>query len=485
MTAGTDSGPVRVRVDTTRSVAARNTEQEQQRAARALLRTPLITSSNDPDTLTLVHRHAAALTELFRRFAGYRLLIEPTFARLYKAGLGVGHGRPRLTSSGRPFTPRTYAYYALTLSALQTAPEQMLLSALVSSVRAAAAEAGLELGPTDAPAEKRALGQALRALLDDGVLREVDGTVNADEALLDIDSGLARALYAPPTSPAETAETAEDIIYGAAHPRLGGTRTAVRRRLLEHPVVYYDELTDAERFYLTNQRKREAQNIENAFGLELEIRLEGVAAVTADSHNDNVSDLLFPGTGVEARAALLIVDELLSRHRPLGAGSRLSSARGGFSSLRLIVGVRLEAGEIRNALDAVIEQYPTGWGTALDNLDRLAADATTLLVQMNLIARPGAVDPDHGGPPAAHSRARYDSSDPADTAWSAPGERTMDVRGVRGQYPDTDDAPPPAATEEPATGDELPGEADPAHDSGWVLLAAAARWSAHVTTEPA
>lgn len=358
----------------------------------------------------------------------------------------------------------------------------MLLSALVSAVRAAAAEAGLELGPTDAPTEKRALGQALRALLDDGVLREVDGTVEADEALLDIDSGLARALYAPPTAPAETAA---DIIYGAAHPRLGGTRTAVRRRLLEHPVVYYDELTDAERFYLTNQRKREAHNIENAFGLELEIRLEGVAAVTADSHNDNVSDLLFPGTGVEARAALLIVDELLSRHRPLGAGSRLSSARGGFSSLRLVVGVPLDAGEIKNALDAVIEQYPTGWGTALDNLDRLAADATTLLLQMNLLASPGAVDPDHGGPSATHSRARYNSTDPSDSAWSTPGERTMDVRGVRGQYPDTDPAPPPTATDHSASADDLLDGPDSDSESGWVLLAAAARWSAHVTTEPA
>ncbi len=62
---------------------------------------------------------------------------------------------------------------------LVTAPGQMLLSHLVADIRAAAADAGIELEETGRVAGKRTLVAALRQLVDWGVLIETEGHVAA------------------------------------------------------------------------------------------------------------------------------------------------------------------------------------------------------------------------------------------------------------------------------------------------------------------
>src|SRR5690349_15223492 len=204
---------------------------EHRRAARALLAAPLLLSDH-PD-FPLVRRHAERLQSWFGTFLGYRLVVEPGFARLFKGGLGPGRGRPLLRPSG-PFTPRMYAYLSLTVAVLLTGGEQVLLSALVADVRAAAVEAGITLDDAQRQTERRALGAALRQLVGWTALREEQGTVagyaedDQAEALLTVDRDIVAHLLS--LQPGRSGSPAEFIRY-AADPGPGGSRHAVRRRL--------------------------------------------------------------------------------------------------------------------------------------------------------------------------------------------------------------------------------------------------------------
>lgn len=285
---------------------------ERRLAARLLLRCPLVTVESHPEEFALVRRHADELARQFNQILGYRLVVEPGFARLIKAGLGPGSGRRLERSSGTPFSPRTYAYLVLALAALVTAPEQLLLSEVVSRVRAAAAEAGIDLGEPDRGAERRALVAAMKQLMTWRVITEEEGTVDSyatgdGEALLTIDREIARRL---PAGAVGRADAPAALIETAAAPDHSGPRHAVRRRLVETPVVYVDELTDEERDWLRRNQRREQRIFEEFIGVDAEIRAEGVALL--DPHGE-LSDLDFPGVGTVAWSALLVLERLARR----------------------------------------------------------------------------------------------------------------------------------------------------------------------------
>ncbi|HEU0086641.1 MAG TPA: DUF2398 family protein, partial [Pseudonocardiaceae bacterium] len=83
---------------------------ERRRAARALLREPLLHAGGPRgEELRLIRRHRAELTRMFADGLGYRLVVDPAAARLFKVGLGRDGTRPLLRRGGKPFTPRGYA----------------------------------------------------------------------------------------------------------------------------------------------------------------------------------------------------------------------------------------------------------------------------------------------------------------------------------------------------------------------------------------
>ncbi|MEZ3181617.1 TIGR02678 family protein [Streptomyces pimonensis] len=416
---------------------------ERRTAARLLLAHPLVTSTGPhSDTFPLIRRHADWLAQRFQQVFGYRLLVEASYARLFKAGLGPGSGhRLERPSTGTPFTPRTYAYLALALSVLVTAPEQLLLSQLVADLRAAAVDAGIEITDTGRQAERRTLAAALRQLVDWGVLVETEGQVaavaeeRAGEALLTVDRDIARAVVAGPLA---RSRDGADLVRRAADPGFGGPRTYVRRRLVETPVVHLDDLTDAEREWLRTRQRREAQAFSELLGLEAEIRAEGIALIDTD---DDLTDLRFPGTGTVAQAALLLVERLVGRLRPEGAGH---PAVGG----RLVIGVPVPDGLLPGLLDELIEEYGrrgTWQRGHLEDRDGFLAAVLDLLVRMRLIAPAGPVRADGHGLPE-----EYDGT-------AADGRSVTDVSGARGQ-------------------DRAAG--------GWILLAAAARYATTVALAP-
>jgi uncharacterized protein (TIGR02678 family) len=287
---------------------AENLAAERKAASRLLLKRPLITSRDEE--FSLVRRHADELSKQFGQVLGYRLTVEPGFARLHKAGLGPDAGRRLERGSGTPFTPRTYAYLALALAALVTAPEQLLLSEVVTRTRAAAAEADLDLGDPNRVSERRALVAALKQLMAWHVLTEDEGEVDsyaADQeadALLTIDREIARRLV---TGPVSQAATPEDLVKKAAQPAEDGPRHKVRRLLIEQPVVYVEDLTEEERDWLRRSQRREQRVLEDFAGLRAEIRAEGIALIDPEQE---LTDTQFPGTGTVAWAALLLIGRL-------------------------------------------------------------------------------------------------------------------------------------------------------------------------------
>lgn len=416
---------------------------ERHTAARLLLAQPLVTGAGPhSDAFPLIRRHADWLAQRFQQVFGYRLLVEASYARLFKAGLGPGSGhRLERPSTGTPFSPRTYAYLSLALAVLVTAPEQLLLSRLVADLRAAAVDAGIEIADTGRQGERRTLAAALRQLVDWGVLVETKGHVaavaeeRAGEALLTVDREIARAVVAGPLA---QSRDGADLVRRAADPGFGGPRTYVRWRLVETPVVHLDDLTDAEREWLRTRQRREAQAFSELLGLEAEIRAEGIALVDTE---DELTDLHLPGTGTVAQAALLLVERLVDRLRPEDPGH---PAVGG----RLVIGVPVPDGLLPALLDELIEEYGrrSNWQRGhLEDRDGFLAAVLDLLVRMRLMAPAGPVRAEGHGLPEGYGETVADD------------RSVTDVSQARGQ-----------------------GRTD----GVWILLAAAARYATTVAVKP-
>jgi uncharacterized protein (TIGR02678 family) len=350
------------------------TSDDQRDAARQLLRTPLVLASREPDAHRRIRRHADTLGAMFRNYLGYRLVVDAKFARLSKAGLGPGEGRPFTRGSPKvAFSPRDYTYLALLCSVLLTGRQQVLLSSIVADVRQSAAEAGIDLGG-DTLAERRALVHALRQLIDWGIVTEDAGSVSeyADdptrEALLFIDRELVRHLLAVPLREVDDPAALVDLASSVAP---DAVRHSVRRKIVEGPVVMVDDLTEAERAWLRQSQRREAQILEDNFGLRLEIRAEGVAAFDPQ---EELTDVAFPREGTLGQAALLTVASLVTE-----LGRRPSESPHT---------VPVPPGLLSSVVQGLLARHGRRWSKEYaDHPERLGPDVEDLLVDVGLLAR--------------------------------------------------------------------------------------------------
>ncbi len=288
-------------------------------------------------------------------------------------------------------SPRGYAYLALTLAVLTGAGRQLLLSRLVKDVRAAAAEAGVDV--VDDPADRRALAAALRHLVSLGVLSETEGTVSSAthdapaEALITVDTDLLGQLLAAPVA---EADSPDHLVELAARPGARGAEHAVRRRLVEQPVVLYADLPEDEAAWLRRNQRRESVLLERYFGLFTESRLEGVLASDPE---DYLTDLLFPGTSTVARIALLALPTLLAGADtpdevpddaddpdPVGA-EPVGAEPVGRPDGRVLV----SAERVRQVCAELVEDYPAAWSRQVtEDLAKLTDEVTDLLERMGL-----------------------------------------------------------------------------------------------------
>jgi uncharacterized protein (TIGR02678 family) len=136
-------------------------------------------------------------------------------------------------------------------------------------------------------------------------------------------------------------------------------RHSVFRRLVDDPVVYYDELSADERAYLTSPTGRQlARRAAEQAGFVLEERAEGVLLVDVDGI---ATDTRFPDDASTAKvAALLLLDTM-----------------DGPTTVE----------QLRLAADQLLDRFPR-WAKSHrgeDGTDALVADALAVLVSFGLV----------------------------------------------------------------------------------------------------
>src|SRR5699024_3125613 len=175
--------------------------------------------------------------------------------------------------------------------------------------------------------ERADLAAAIRLLLGYGVLVRIAGdeesyvAAPSGDALYDVDRRMLSTMLAAQYAPGLVAgglgedpsiEEIESALHAPPHAYteeegLRQVRHAVTRRLLCDPVVYYDELPEAERSYLIGQRVPLTRRLTEATGLVAELRGEGVAMVDPDDH---LTDARMPEQGTDGHATLLLAEHL-------------------------------------------------------------------------------------------------------------------------------------------------------------------------------
>ncbi|MEU8221410.1 TIGR02678 family protein [Kribbella sp. NPDC048915] len=298
---------------------------ESRRAARALLRRPLLRSADDE--FVLVRRHAPVLREWFERNAGWHLAVDSEMARLVKTVVDVSDPThpARDIRSKQPFGRRRYVLACLALAALSRAEAQITLGRLAEQVVLGAADPELSAAGvvfTLQGREERAdMVAVVRLLIEIGVLARVAGDEESfvketGDVLYDVRRRVLGALLTTPRGPSTVEEIGfEDRLRAVTHElppttdelRNQRIRHHLTRRLLEDPVLYFDELDESERGYLLGQRAAITARITELTGLVPEVRAEGIAMV--DPYDD-LTDVRMPESGTEGHATLLVAEYL-------------------------------------------------------------------------------------------------------------------------------------------------------------------------------
>ena len=393
---------------------ARQEGEELAHAIRVLLATPFLTAERDEAAFDVVRRRHDRLAEWFDRNCGWRLHVDvrQRYARLGKVGDRPDPSRParRQRSTRAPFDRRRYALLCVVAAELLAAPATTI--GLLAGRVTEATAADVEL-PTFDPTrreERAAFVDALKFLERHDAVRAVDGLTDsfvdaADvKVLYRVDTGrLLRLLAAPvPPSRVEGFDLAALLCeqrYGDApspHAEVAQAqrnlwlRHSVTRRLLDEPVLYYDELSDAQRAYLaTPTGRRVIRQAAQEAGFVLEERAEGMLLVDPDAI---ATDDRFPEERNHAKhAALLVLDRLVA------------AGEGPMADADLVAYVA----ELLERFPAWAKTYQSEGGAA-----RLAADAVDVLCGFGLArrtagqvrARPAAARYALGGEPALASQ---------------------------------------------------------------------------------
>lgn len=318
------------------AIAERDNE-DRSRVLRALLCTPVLHATGDAVLFRLARRHAEPLREWLRNELGWQLVVEPRTVRLLPSYIPIGptataiaaRHPARARKSDPPFTRRRYVLLCLALAVLERSDPQISLGHLADEILLAARQPGLEhIEFTLTGREERAdLVAAIRLLLSHGVLVRVAGDEESyvaaeGDALYDVDRRILATMLASEHSPALVAgrlgdSPSIDAIEEALHEAPPAytddetnrrLRQSISRRLMCDPVLYYDELPEAERVYLTGgQRVPLSRRLADAAGLVPELRAEGIALVDPD---DQLTDVRMPEQGTDGHVTLLIAEHL-------------------------------------------------------------------------------------------------------------------------------------------------------------------------------
>ncbi|MEZ0257812.1 MAG: TIGR02678 family protein [Chthoniobacter sp.] len=318
-------------------VANRDAEDRQQ-ALRALLRHPLIVA-DDPELgedFARIRRHGDSLRAWFSLHTGWSLDITAECARLYKVpGRLTDSTRGAVSGKeGSVFNQRRYILFCLALAVLVRGESQITLGELAQAiVRLWMDEESLNHIAFDLEAvdSRRDLVAAVRLLLTCNALGKVDGDdqrfiqSQKNNALYDVRHHVIYRLLSarrPPSMIKESgwrerlAALADESKFQTGEQRNLQIRHEINRRLLDDPLLYLPgDLSQDAQEYFAKQRPFIIKALEEATGMEIEDRRDGIAL--SDRYGD-CTDIGLPEEGTDGHATLLTAEYLgrLRHERP-------------------------------------------------------------------------------------------------------------------------------------------------------------------------
>ncbi|MGI6872408.1 DUF2398 family protein [Amycolatopsis sp. 3B14] len=346
---------------------------DRQRAFTALLRSPVLDLRTHPEIWPLVRVHRATLSEWFAQRLGYRLVVTDSAARLFRLPLDGAVVAPRRF---RPPTRRVLVLAILAAAAAEDAEDITTTQDLSYRVRVLSTHEDVELAHYDPDrfAERTLFVKAVQLLVSVGALRPTgrddgdqrEGWAHRRDAIggaYEVRRELVLRLVDP--AALRAALTGR---HDAGAPHEAAARIGLMRKLVELPVVLHEDLTDAERFYLTGQRHRVLTWCAEMTGWVVEQRAEGMALIAADEAD---TDLPFPRLRAADFAALMVLDELV---RTCGAGSVVT------------------ADELGAAATAVLERHSKAMTNDLRVGNAMGSTARDLLGALDLLRPTGGPD---------------------------------------------------------------------------------------------
>lgn len=302
----------------------RAAREQRETAIRGLLARPLLGQREQPEVYAAVVAQRRAVAGWFADHTGWSLVVDESggFARLHKIPPHPDRTRPATAGqAARPFDRRRYSLLCVTLLVLDRGATQTTLQHLADevAVRTREAEGVVAFDPTRIT-ERRALVDVLKLLADLGVVRERDGSTDAyadaagGDALLDVDDRRIGQLIAAPNAPSLVdgpSDLPVEVYPDTEDGRRQRDRHQVVRRLLDDPVVYYDELSAGERDWLLHSLRFVHDLLTDDVGATVERRAEGLLLVDADRA---MTDETFPDGRSTVKHAALLLAELLTTH---------------------------------------------------------------------------------------------------------------------------------------------------------------------------
>lgn len=360
---------------------------EMQRAARVLLRNPLVTAGSGPD-FRLIRKWETVLRNEFGQKLAYRLDVSRSAARLLRRPATVSRHRGARLDSGRRLTRWAYVYLCLVLAAVEQPGQQVLASELLARIeQSVRGDERLQLDSTEY-AQRRAFRDAVRYLEQTGVLAVRDGDVESlladGQVLFDIDRDAAAMCMVASPSILREVETIDDFVAEPAPTTMDGRRRRARqrlnRRLLDQPVVMLDDLDEDEAELAWRNRRREAENIARLTGCSVELRREGLALV--DHAIQPISDRRFPASDAVAHAALLCLDALIGA---IEEGDR-ASGNGEVADGDPRTHRHIEQDVVDRCWQSIIDSYGSRFGKASsERPERFRAECIDLLERFRLV----------------------------------------------------------------------------------------------------